>query len=398
MISLERASLTLGYTPLCDCAPLVAAQELGLFAEHGLDVRLERQSSWATSRDLLRIGALDAAHMLAPVPIATWMGADSGLIAPMALSLNGNTIGVSNTLYAEIAAIAPSAGDDPLAAAQALGKIARARSEAGARPLIFAAVFAESSHHIDLRRWLSAGGVHPDRDVRIAIVPPPEVEHFLERGVIDGFCVGEPWGSLAAVRGTGRILASSYELFSNRIEKVLGVGSQFAGENPKTLDALLQALIRAAMWVDAPDNRAALASLLVHGGYVDAPIEVVRRSLTGRVAYAADAPARDNPDFLVFHRYAANFPWRSQAAWYARHLVKAGLAPDEGAPLLAFRPSVYARAAETVGVAYPMIDSKSEGDHPAPWTLNAAAKPIAMGASLSFEHRAGMLDDAPDKA
>ncbi|MGE0827984.1 MAG: CmpA/NrtA family ABC transporter substrate-binding protein [Hyphomonadaceae bacterium] len=386
MSALEKPALRLGYTPLSDCAPLIVAQELGLFAEHGLDVRLERQTSWATSRDLLRIGALDAAHMLAPAPIASWMGdGERNLIAPMALSLNGNTIALSARLYAAIEAVDPQAGASPLQAARALGVVARRRAEAGEKPLLFAAVFTESNHHLDLRRWLIAGGVTPEREARIGVVPPVEVEQFLERGLIDGFCAGEPWGSLAVARGVGRIVASSYDLWSNRVEKVLGVSSQFAAENPRTLDALLQALIRAAQWADLDENRAAVASLLVHGGYLDAPIEVVRRGLMGRVAFGPDEAARTNRDFLVFHRYAANFPWRSQAAWIARALVQAGLAPEGGAPLSAVRPALYARAAQALGAPYPLIDSKAEAAHDAPWTLSEASSPIPMGREAAFD-------------
>lgn len=386
MSFLEKTTLRIGYTPLCDCAPLVAAQELGLFAEHGLDVRLERQSSWATSRDLLRIGALDAAHMLAPATVAAWTGdGERALIAPMALSLNGNTIALSMALFAEIAAIDPAAAENPLAAARALGAFAKRRIEHGGAPLLFAAVFPESNHNLDLRRWLAAGGIRVGAEARIGIVPPVEVEHFLERGLIDGFCVGEPWGSLAVSRGAGRIVATSYELWSNRIEKVLAVGPQFAAENPRTCDALLQAMIRAAQWADPPQNRAALASLLVHGGYVEAPIEVVRRSLTGRVVHAPDTPPRDNPDLLVFHRYAANFPWRSQAAWMARALADADLARAGGQPLSAFRPALYARAAEEIGAPYPLVDSKSEAAHPEPWVLKEATAPIQMGREAAFD-------------
>lgn len=395
MTQLEKPILRIGYTPLCDCAPLVAALELGLFAEHGLEVRLERQSSWATSRDLLRIGALDAAHMLAPAPVASWMGeGERALIAPMALSLNGNTIALSIALFSEIAALDPAAEHDPLAAARALGVYAKQRIQNGERPLLFAAVFPESNHHLDLRRWLAAGGLRVGVEARIGIVPPVEVEHFLERGLIDGFCVGEPWGSLAVSRGAGHIVASSYDLWSNRIEKVLAVGSQFAAENPNTCDALLQAMIRAAQWADPPENRAALASLLVHGGYVEAPIEVVRRSLTGRVAYAPDTPPRENPDFLVFHRYAANFPWRSQAAWFARALVEAELAPAGGAPLSAFRPALYARAAEAIGSPFPLVDIKEEAAHAAPWTFDQATAPIKMGREATFDGAGAGTDGA----
>jgi nitrate/nitrite transport system substrate-binding protein len=382
---LEKRALRLGYTPITDCAALIAAHELGLFAEHGLEVSIERQSSWATSRDLLRIGALDAAHMLAPAPVASWMRGDGGLIAPMALSLNGNTIALSMELFAQLMEIDHEAGDNCLAAARALGRLAETRHAAGAPPLRFAAVFADSNHHLDLRRWLTAGGVNIARDVRIGIVPPGEVEHFMERGLIAGFSVGEPWGSLAVANGVGRIVATAYDLWSNRIEKVLAVGSQFAAENPATLDALLQALIRASQWVDAPENRAAIASLLVHGEYIDAPIEVVRRSLTGRMVMHPDGKPIDNPDYMVFHRYAANFPWRSQAAVYARGLEDAGIAHGAGAADSAFRPALYARAAATLGVPYPLIDSKPEGVHANPWVLEQATAPIQMGRSWMFD-------------
>jgi nitrate/nitrite transport system substrate-binding protein len=225
----------------------------------------------------------------------------------------------------------------------------------------------------------------PDKDVRIGIVPPPEVEQFLERGLIDGFCAGEPWGSLAVARGIGRIVTTSYDLWSNRIEKVLGVGGQFAGENPRSLDALLQAVLRGAQWADEPNNRAAVASLLVQGGYVDAPVEVVRRALIGRVAFGAGDAPTENPDFHVFHRYAANFPWRSQAAWFGHALHGAGLTAGHGTPTTAFRPALYVRAAQEIGVPYPLLDSKPEGAHDAPWTLDDASAPIRMGREVAFD-------------
>jgi nitrate/nitrite transport system substrate-binding protein len=172
----------------------------------------------------------------------------------------------------------------------------------------------------------------------------------MAHGLIDGFCVGEPWGSLAVAHGGGRILTSSYDLCPNRIEKVLAVNTQFAAENPKTCEALLQAVLRAAQWADAPENRAAAAGLLVDGGYIHAPAEVVQRGLMGRVPYAARAPEQANADFLVFHRYAANYPSRRQARWFADGLIEAGLAPAAGAPLSAFRPALYAKAATALSL------------------------------------------------
>jgi nitrate/nitrite transport system substrate-binding protein len=203
--------------------------------------------------------------------------------------------------------------------------------------------------------------------------------------LIDGYCVGEPWGSLAVARAFGRIVASSYDLWSNRIEKVLAVGTQFAGENPGALDALMQAVLRAAQWVDDSNNRPAVASLLAQGGYIEAPAEVMRRPLTGRMMYAQGGALIENPDFQVYHRYAANFPWRSQAVWMGKALAKSGLVAAEGSPAQAFRPAHYARAAQELGIAYPLIDSKEEGAHDAPWVLEQASSPIPMGAESVFD-------------
>lgn len=394
MIRPGAAVLRIGYTPLSDCATLVVAQEMGFFAEQGLDVRLEPQSSWATSRDLLRVGALHAAHMLAPATVAAALSGDASIIAPMALSLNGNAIVVSRDLYSRME-IADSDAASPLAAARALGAVVRRQREAGGRPLRFAAVFAESNHNLDLRRWLTAGGIAPDRDARIVVVPPVEVEQCLERGLIDGFCVGEPYGSLAAWRGAGRVVATSYDLWSNRIEKVLAVHAGFGEEQPGAQRALLRALIGAAQWADKPENRPAVANMLVEAGYISAPIEVVRPSLTGSLRYGRDEAERTNPDFLVLHRYAANFPWLSQASWFAGALTRAGLAPERLQPAqdadtsLGFRPELYRQAASDLGVAYPTTDEKAECAHPGPWTLHKATQPIAMGPETRFDSATG---------
>ena len=383
MTGVNRATLRIGYTPLSDCAPLAVAQEMGFFSEQKLDVRLEPQSSWATSRDLLRVGALDAAHMLAPAPVAAALSGDQSIIAPMALSLNGNTIVVSRDLFDRMEEADPRVGQSCRAAAKALGAVARSQSD---KPLRLAAVFAESNHNLDLRRWLKAGGMAPDRDVQIVIVPPGEVERCLERGLIDAFCVGEPYGSLAVWRGAGRVIASSWDLWSNRIEKVLAANVALVKERPETLRALLRALIGAAQWADQAENRLAVANLLVEARYIAAPIEAVRAGLIGQVRFGREPAPRANPDFLVFHRYAANFPWLSQARWFAEALADAGLSrKSKPSQTLGFRPDLYVEAAADLGLAYPLVESKQEGAHESAWTLSEATQPIPMGPEIRFE-------------
>lgn len=385
MTARQRPFLRVGYTPLLDSVSLAVAQEMGFFADQGIEVRLEQVTSWATARDLLAVGALDAAHMLAPVPVASALSGEGGIIAPMALSLNGISIVVSKPLHAAMSDVDPLAASDPLAAAKAIGVVIRKRRESGGIPLRFAAVFNESNHRADLRRWLKAGGVDPEIDTRLAIVPPGEVERCLDRGLIDGFCVGDPYGLLAVKRGVGKMVASSYELWSNRIEKVLAAHSAFATSRPKDLQALMRAVIGASQWVDQPANRAAAASVLVEAGYISAPLEVVRAGLTGVTGRTLREGAVEEPDLLVLHRYAANFPWISQARLFARDLIEVGAAKAQSIdPQLGFRPQLYRTAASDMGVAAPLADEKEEGPVATPWSTPATIAPIPMGAQRRF--------------
>ncbi|ABI76209.1 putative nitrate transporter [Hyphomonas neptunium ATCC 15444] len=369
--------LRLGYVPLNDCAPLVMAQALGLFEAQGLDVRLVRQNAWSTARELIQLGMLDGGHMLAPAVVARWLdGGPGGLVAPMALSLNGNSIIVSLALYGRMCDALGHPPRTALEAARSLHTVVSADAAAGRRPLTFAAVFPESRQYIELKRFFSAGGIDPDL-IRILIVPPPEVDGFLERDLVDGYCVGEPWGSYSVARGYGAMVASSLDLRPAGIEKVLAVGPPILEAD--ATGALVRAVSGASVWLDQPGNRAAAAGVLSQKGFVPVPEEVVRRGLEGQIVRYPGGAAETHADFMVFDRYAAGFPWLSQARLIAEELVASGVSVSAMGAEQAFRPDLYRAALAGSGRSLPGTDEKPEACHPAGWTFGDADQPIEMG-------------------
>ncbi|MBI1370268.1 MAG: nitrate ABC transporter substrate-binding protein [Planctomycetes bacterium] len=388
---LETRQLNVGFIPLTDCAALVAAQELGFFERQGLEVKLFREPSWSSIRDKVSVGLLDAAHMLAGMPIAATLGIDGiaqPMITAMSLGLNGNAITVSNALYDRMLDIAPRQATDRTASALALRRVIEADRRAGRKPLTFATVFPVSGHNYQLRYWMASAGIDPDRDVRLVIVPPPQMCDRLAAGLIDGYCVGEPWNEMAVHHRLGHVLVTGYELWNNSPEKVLGVTADWAQRHPRTHIALVTALIEAARWIDEPEHRREVALMLAKPEYVGAPGEVVSMSMTGTFKYHADAPALPVPDFNVFFRYGATFPWRSHAVWFMTQMARWGQIPratpfDEIARAV-YRPDIYRAAAGSLGVACPGRDSKPEGDHDQPY---ADAEGLALGPDRFMDRR-----------
>jgi two-component system, oxyanion-binding sensor len=255
-----RPKLKLGFIPIIDCAPVVLAEELGAFERQGLDVEIRREVSWANVRDKLALGLLDASHILAPLPLALTLGIDSvnvPMVNVMTLQLNGNALTLSCALWQEIEEAAPdlAAKGAPLDA-RAIAAVVKRRAAVGRPQLVLASVFPYSVQHYMVRLWLSSGGVDPDRDVRLTIVPPPHTVAHLSGGVVDGYCVGEPWNQQAEALGIGRIALTGPDIWKGMPEKVLGTTEAFAENNPDTVKALIKALLEAAQWLDDPANRA----------------------------------------------------------------------------------------------------------------------------------------------
>lgn len=384
--SLETRSVTLGFIPLLDCAPLVIARDKGFFRRHGLDVLLLRERSWASLRDRVALGMLDGGQMLQAIPLAATAGL-GGLKVPMVtacvLNLGGNGITVSTELWGQMRAIDARADASALVAATTLAAIAAQRHATRAAPLTFAITFPYSSHNYELRLWLAAGGLDADRDVRLVVVPPQQMLSHLTAGRIDGYCVGAPWNSMAAVQGVGRVVATKSDIWENAPEKVLGVTRDWAERHPNTHRALLRALIEACMWLDEPRHRDEAATLLAQPGIVNAPAALIAALLAGRLFVEFDAAPRLLPDFIAFHRYAANFPWRSHCLWTLAEMRRAGQIGAE-VDLRAIAAQVvaadtYRAAAAELGLPAPTIDDKTEGTHDLGWSLRQATRPIAMG-------------------
>jgi nitrate/nitrite transport system substrate-binding protein len=388
---LEKTQLRLGFIALSDCAPLVVALEKGLFAAEGLEVTLTREASWATVRDRVAAGLLDGAHMLGPMTVAQTLGLGgeaTPMRVPVALNLNGSAVTVSRAVADALRASEPAAMASRPRTAASLRRLIEDRRRRGLAPLTFAVVFPYSIHNYELRYWLAAGGVDPDRDVRLIIVPPARMVEKLAAGDIDGFCVTAPWNGLAVQRGLGEILLYASEWWGAGPDKVFGVTRRWAERHPTSLRALVRAILRAAAWADDMSHRGELAALLARPEYVGAPEAALRLSLLGGRELGRGGPASDTADYLVFHRYAASFPWRSHAMWFLTQMIRWGQAPrtaDFAAAAAVYDPEVFRQAAAELGAPAPLADSKLEGAHAAPWTLTEATGPIAMSADLFLE-------------
>lgn len=378
--------LTIGIVPLIDCAVLAAAREKGFFRRHGIDATLTREASWASVRDKVAAGALDAAQMLAPMPIAATLGLEplaGPLVAGLSLGLNGNAITVSAELWARMVAADPEATEVRTLAGRALRRVIADDRRRGRPPLRLASVYPYSCHEYELRYWLATAGIHPDDDVHLSVVPPPRIVDSLERRAIDGFCVGEPWSSLAVRRGLGRIVLPGRDVWSSAPEKVFAVRRDWAERHAGLHRAALGALLEAAAWADASENRDELAHLLADEAYVGAPAELLAASLAGRLALSRGDDPSEIPDFHVFHRHAATFPWISDAAWLIAQMIRWGqIAVPIDVLAVArrvYRPDLYREAARDVGMAAPATDVKPCGDHASSWILEGADGGIALG-------------------
>ena len=253
----------------------------------------------------------------------------------------------------------------------------------------FAVVFPVSAHAYQLRYWMGAAGIDPDRDVLLLVVPPPQMVSQLKAGHIDGFCVSAPWNKAAVAEGLGRVLITSYELWNNSPEKVFGVNQEWAEQHPNTHRAVLMALLEASRWLDAHENRPEVVDIISRPAYVNAPKDLIGMSMTGTFRYGPGEDPVVMPDFNVFFRFAANFPWRSHAEWFIGQMVRWGQIEDPvdivAKAARVYRPDLYREAAEALGLAVPSIDRKPEGGHGRGWTLTEATQPLAMGSDRFFD-------------
>ena len=382
--------LAIAFLPLTDSAILVAARERGFAEAEGIALALVRDTSWANVRDRLVYGQVQAAHLLAPLAVAVTLGLSqqpAAIAAPFKLSVNGNALTLSPELAAALDPIGKHRIDDPVATAHdfaaAIGLFRR-------KPVL-GIVHRFSSHALLLRYWLGYAGIDPDRDVTLRVLSPTLMADALGAGEIDGFTAGEPWNSVAVNAGCGEIAAAGVSLWKRGVEKVLGVRESWADANPGLLDRLLRALDRASAWCDDPANRDELAAMLAMPGYVGQPAEIIARALGGLMPLRRGGEAERVADFVLFHREAANFPWRSQALWIYSQLVRWNFvepsATAEAAAAHVFRSDLYRRALGGGSTPMPGASMKVEGSLGAPLAVGSDRGPLTLGPDRFFDGR-----------
>jgi nitrate/nitrite transport system substrate-binding protein len=338
----EKDELKLGFIKLTDMAPLAIAYEKGFFEDEGLYVTLEAQANWKVLLDRVITGELDGAHMLAGQPLGATIGfgTKADVVTAFSMDLNGNAITVSNAVWDEMKKHVPMADGKPVhpIKADALKPVIE-QYRAKGKPFNLGMVFPVSTHNYELRYWLAAGGINPgyyapakgditgtlNADVLISVTPPPQMPSTLESGTIDGYSVGEPWNQQAVFKGIGVPVITDYDIWNNNPEKVLGVSRAWADENPETHKRLVKALIRAGMWLDADSNanRKEAVEILARPEYVGADAKVIANSMTGTFEYEK-GDKRAAPDFNVFFRYNATYPYYSDAIWYLTQMRRWG--------------------------------------------------------------------------
>jgi two-component system, oxyanion-binding sensor len=340
--------LHIGFIPLIDAAALIVAVDKGFTKAEGLDVTLAREVSWSNVRDKLNIGLFDAAHLLAPVAIASSLGLGHvkvPIVAPFNLGLNGNAITVSPALHAAILSEVEGDPFDPMATAQALARVVAARRKSGLEPLTFGMTFPFSTHNYQLRFWMAAGGVDPDEDVRLVVLPPPYMVDSLASKQVDAFCVGAPWNSIAVDLGVGHILHFVSDILLRAAEKVLAVRQGWSERNKEVVAALVRAAFRAAEFIEQHENRAEVARILSQPERIGVPAEVIQRTLDGRLKILPDGTMRENKNYLLVGREGAARPDPVQAAWLYAQMVRWGQAPlgpvALEAAMAVFRPDLY---------------------------------------------------------
>lgn len=360
----NRYEITAGFLPLLDSALLVVAKEKGFAEVQQVELTLVRERSWATIRDRLAVGHFEVAHILAPMPIACNLGLTAPaprMIVPMALGLGGNAVAVSGGLWWEMADNGATGDLDARSSGAALRQVITQRT--GDR-LRFGVVHPYSGHNYELRYWLSASGIDPDREVEIVTLPPADMGDALKAGSIDGYCAGEPWNTFGVLKRGAHLATIKAAIWKSSPEKVLGVNGRWGDSHPEALAALLRALYNASIWCADAANHEELAMLLSGPAYIDKSAEWLRPALTGELRIGGRYTRTVN-DFFVPNAKAATFPWKSHALWFYTQMVRWGqvahTSPHQRVAGNTYRPDIYRNALKTLGLAMPAASSKVEG-------------------------------------
>jgi nitrate/nitrite transport system substrate-binding protein len=413
VLPLEKDQLKFGFIKLTDMAPLAIAYEKGFFEDEGLYVTLEPQANWKVLLDRVITGELDGAHMLAGQPLAATIGygTKAHIITPLSMDLNGNGITVSNEVWAIMKPLIPTGADGkpvhPISASTLRPVIEKFHADG--KPFNMGIVFPVSTHNYELRYWLAAGGINPgfysksdasgqiQAEALLSVTPPPQMPSTLEAGTISGYSVGEPWNQQAVFAGIGVPVITDYEIWKDNPEKVFGITAEFAEKYPNTTLAITKAMLRAAKWLDANDNanRPEAVKILSNSAYVGADAAVIGNSMTGTFEYEK-GDKRPVPDFNVFYRHYATYPFYSDAVWYLTQMRRWGQIgeqhPDSWYDEVAksvYRPDIYLKAARM------LVDEGLADKADFPWDTDGYRAPTAAfidGVTYDGRHPNAYID------
>lgn len=371
LADVEKKKLTIGFIALTDCAPIVVAKEKGFFEKHGLDVQVVKEGGgWPGIQQKVINGEYDFSHALAGMPIAATLGinGDANLQAVLSLDYNGNGITFGNNIIEKMKEHGMDEKTRPLGS-ESLKKYidAKHKAEGSAyQPLSFGMVHPVSTHNYELRYWMASSGIEPDADATIKPFPPPTMPSNLIAGNIEGYCVGEPWNERIVLMKKGSTLVTNYDIWNNNPEKVLQTRADFITKNPETTKAVMKAIIEAQMWLDASwDNRKEAVKFLSQKNYVNAPIDVLEKSMIGTFQYLKGQNSEANPMFNVFANYYAAYPFYSHGMWFITQMYRWGQL-DKAVDMKkviesVYRPDLFAEAAKEVGYSLPPSPWKKDG-------------------------------------
>src|SRR5256712_9392365 len=341
----ETPKVRVGIIALTDCSSIVMAHELGLFKKHGIESIISKEASWAVIRDRLTLGENQATHMLFGMPFASTMGLlgspKKNLVIPFVLNRNGQAITLEKELLTK-GAKTP----------QTLKPLVEQAKKAGT-PMTFAMTFPPGTHAMWTRYWLGSGGIHPDKDVTLITIPPPQMVANMKVGKMDGFCVGEPWNARAIADGIGYTVVTTQQIWRDHPEKVCAVTEEFALKNPKTVKAVLKALHLASVHLDNLDNRAKAAEVVARPTYINCPPEIILQRLLGRYEYG-DGRKEQDKYYMIFSNRDCNYPQRVFGLWWISQFRRWGMVKDtpdyQGLVQRVLRPDIYLEAMKEINV------------------------------------------------
>lgn len=352
----ETPAVRIGIIALTDCSSIVMAHELGLFKKYGIDATISKEASWAVIRDRLSLGENQASHLLLGMAYASTMGLLGSPVKPLVIPFYLNRNGQAITLKKELAA-------KGIKTPEAVKPLVDEAKKAGT-PMSFAMTFPPGTHAMWMRYWLAAGGINPDKDVTLITIPPPQMVANMKVGKMDGFCVGEPWNARAIADGIGYTAMTTQQMWRDHPEKVLGFTAEFAEKNPKTVRAVMRAVLEASQYIDKLENRPKVAEVVARPQYINTQKEVILGRLQGQYDYGDGRPIEHDPYYMTFFDRQANFPWKSHGIWWLSQFRRWGMVKEgvdyAGLANRVHRPDLYREVAKEVGLEVPQTDMQKE--------------------------------------